>query len=433
VVPQARTATRLGERGARRRLASVVAVALVAAGPSATALAAGPQDWPVADGGATGSPGLAAPGARSPQDRYVVAVRRRGDLSAVERSARASGARATGRYSSVLSGFAVQMSAGAAARLARRPGVTVVPDSVYRGSGIQTDAVWGLDRLDQRSLPLDRSYDRRGAGSGVSAYVVDSGVRADHVELAGRVAAGFDAVEGRSSDDCNGHGTHVAGTLGGRTVGVAERVLVVPVRVLDCSGAGRLSDVLEGLDFVARDHRPGQPAVANLSLGGSRNAVLDAAVAALVGDGVTVVVAAGNSGTAACDESPAAVSAVITVAATGPTDRAPDWSNDGSCVDVFAPGVGIRSAWHSSATATAAISGTSMAAPHVAGAAALVLEAEPEVPPATVWSRLRTAATVGAVPNPGPATPNRLLSVLETPVKAPGGVEDLRSRLAAAR
>ena len=410
-----RAAARDGSSAPSRRLVCGAAAALLLVGVPATASAE------VTVPSAVGPPGgsLSAPEPAHVPGSYVVTVQRRRDLTAAQGAAKGIGARRTRRFSSVVAGFSADMDATAAARLARRPGVTVVPDLIYRSSAAQAEASWGLDRLDQRRLPLDQTYTYRRTGRGVTAYVVDTGVRPDHVDLEGRVAPGFDAVHARSSSDCNGHGTHVAGTLAGAAAGVAKSVSVVPVRVLDCTGAGRLSDVVEGLDFVARDHAAGRPAVVNLSIGGPRADVLDAAVAALVEDGVTVVAAAGNSGSSACGESPAAVADVITVAATSWTDQVPDWSNTGSCVDLFAPGVGIRSSWHTDPVATAERSGTSMAAPHVAGAAALVLEAEPQATPARVWEVLRAAATAGVVRDLGPGTPNRLLTVLDMPAKTP--------------
>ena len=343
---------------------------------------------------------------------YLVTVQQPGDLAAVEQAARHAGAGASRRYRTAVAGFAARMDASAAARLARRPGVTVVPDTEVRASALPGRRPWGLDRVDQRHLPLNGAFTTRRTGRGVTAYVLDSGVRSDHAELEGRVLRSLDAVPADSgSGDCNGHGTHVAGTLAGRTVGVAPQATVVPVRVLACGGSGRVSDVLAGIDLVVRDHVAGRPAVANLSLGGARNPVLDAAVQALVDDGVTVVVAAGNSGGAACRESPAAAPAALTVAATGPTDRAADWSNQGACVDLLAPGVAVRSAWHTGSTALRTLDGTSMAAPHVAGAAALLLEAEPTASPSRVDALLRARSTTGVVLGLRTGTPDRLLNV----------------------
>lgn len=232
----------------------------------------------------------------------------------------------------------------------------------------QLNATWGLDRIDQTALPLSGSYTNPNTGSGVKAYIVDTGVLTSHAEFSGRIASGFTAVsDANGVNDCNGHGTHVAGTVAGATYGVAKAATVVPVRVLDCAGSGYLSSVIAGLDWIGSNHPLGAPAVVNMSLGGGASSTLDSAVEALVAKGITVVVAAGNSAADACTSSPARTPGALTIAASNSTDGFASFSNFGSCVDLIAPGVSITSAWIGSATATAQISGTSMASPHVAG------------------------------------------------------------------
>ena len=274
----------------------------------------------------------------------------------------------------------------------------------------QLSAPWGLDRSDQRDLPLSGGYDMAATGAGVTVYVVDSGVRGDHVEFAGRVQPGFSVFGSDGWDDCVGHGTHVAGTIASRSYGMAKEATIVPVQVGNCSFLFAF-DIVAGLRWVIDHHQPGRPAVANLSLGTAGNPVIDAAVRDVIADGVTVVAAAGNYGEPACWMSPAREPQVITVAAVDRTDWSPNWSNWGSCVDIFAPGEDVESTLPHRRDAVGSNSGTSMSAPHVAGAVALMLQFEPELTPAQVTARLLAQATPGRVGNAGAGSPNRLLFV----------------------
>ena len=270
--------------------------------------------------------------------------------------------------------------------------------------------LWGLDRIDQRALPLNNQFSRAYTGSGVTAYIIDTGVLSTHTEFGGRVLSGFSSVvDSNGTEDCNGHGTHVAGTVGGSNYGVAPGVAIVPVRVLDCSGSGSTSGVIAGIDWVIANHVAGTPAVANMSLGGGRSSALDIAVRAGVADGVVFVVAAGNSTANACQSSPAGEPLAITVGSTTSADARSSFSNYGSCVDVFAPGSSITSAWYTSTTASNTISGTSMASPHVAGVTALGLEIAPNASVAQISAWITSTATPGVVGDAGSGSPNLLV------------------------
>ncbi|MFM8773509.1 MAG: S8 family serine peptidase, partial [Actinomycetota bacterium] len=252
---------------------------------------------------------------------------------------RGAGGQITGRVSTVFTGAYAKVPDKAIPGLSRNPNVRIIErDGVVQAIATQTPATWGLDRVDQRLLPLDGSYTYDDtAGMGVSAYIVDTGVRADHTEVAGRVVAGYTAIaDGQGTNDCNGHGTHVAGTVAGTTWGLAKSATIVPVRVLGCTGSGTWSGVIAGLDWVAQNHAAGQPAVANLSLGGGASASVDTAIQGAIDDGVTVVVAAGNSNADACNYSPARVPSALTVGAVDNTDTRAGFSNWGTCVDLFA-------------------------------------------------------------------------------------------------
>jgi subtilisin family serine protease len=310
-------------------------------------------------------------------------------------------------YQHALNGFAVEMSEEAAERLSQDFRVKFVEeDGVVTASATQTNPPWGLDRIDQRNRPLSGTYTNNWTGSGVRAYIIDTGIRTSHTQFGGRASNVFDAFGG-SGADCNGHGTHVAGTVGGTTYGVAKSALLRGVRVLNCSGSGSNSGVIAGVDWVRANHIA--PAVANMSLGGGASSALDTAVNNLHNANVTIVVAAGNSNTDACTQSPARAANAVTVGSTTTSDARSSFSNFGVCVDLFAPGSGILSSWFSSDTATATLSGTSMASPHVAGVAALYKQANPSASSTTIRNAIVNNATTGVISGAGTGSPNRLL------------------------
>jgi subtilisin family serine protease len=310
-------------------------------------------------------------------------------------------------YESALHGFSIRIPAVAASGLAHDPFVKYLEeDGVVTADTTQSNPTWGIDRIDQRSLPLSKTYTYVANGTGVRAYVIDTGIRTTHAQFGGRASVSYDALGG-NGQDCNGHGTHVAGTIGGSTYGVAKNVMLRAVRVLDCNGSGSTSGVIAGVNWVTSNHV--SPAVANMSLGGGASSSLDTAVNNSINSGVTYAIAAGNSNVSACNSSPARVAAAITVGATSSSDARASFSNYGSCLDIFAPGVSITSAWASCDTCTNTISGTSMATPHVAGVAALYLSKFGNQSPSTVRNALVNNATTGVVTNAGTGSPNRLL------------------------
>ncbi|MEU4199918.1 S8 family serine peptidase [Streptomyces sp. NPDC045470] len=319
-------------------------------------------------------------------------------------------------YSAALNGFsATGLSAEEARRLAADPAVDkVVQNKKFHIDGAQDNPPsWGLDRIDQADTQGDKKYTYPdSAGEGVTAYVIDTGVRTTHQDFEGRASSGFDAIDGdNDATDGNGHGTHVAGTIAGKAHGVAKKAKIVAVRVLDDQGSGSTEQVVAGIDWVTKNHKG--PSVANMSLGGGADEALDAAVQKAVASGVTFAVAAGNESTDAGQGSPARVKEAITVASSTNTDEQSDFSNFGSAVDLYAPGSDITSAWNDSDQGTKTISGTSMATPHVAGAAAVYLSGHQDAKPDAVATALTDGATPDKIKNPSEGTPNKLLKVGE--------------------
>ncbi|WP_328490637.1 S8 family peptidase [Streptomyces zaomyceticus] len=362
---------------------------------------------------------LAAGSADAVPGSYIVTLKQGAGFKAASAKGRnlISGYGGTVRktFGSAVNGYSATLDETEARRLAADPAVASVEQNrIVRADATQTNAPWGLDRIDQANLPLSGTYTYPdSAGGGVTAYVIDTGVRISHSQLAGRAVNGYDAVEGDTvAQDGNGHGTHVATTIAGTTYGVAKSARIVAVRVLDNNGSGTTAGVIAGIDWVTSHHTAGAPAVANLSLGGGASTALDNAVKNSIADGVTYAVAAGNSGVNASSTSPARVPAAITVGATSNTDAKASWSNFGSVLDIFAPGVSITAGWNTSDTATSTISGTSMATPHVAGAAAIYLAGHPSATPAQVATALVNGATTGKVTSPGSGSPNRLLRIV---------------------
>jgi subtilisin family serine protease len=362
-------------------------------------------------------------------DRYIVVFKDQVGNPASEAAAmmRGRGGEIHFTYEHAIKGFAATIPAAAVEAIRRNPKVAYVEqDAVVTTTATttQSGATWGLDRIDQRLRPLNGSYSYENTGAGVYAYIIDTGILGSHVEFTGRMAPGYTAInDGLGTSDCDGHGTHVAGTTAGTVYGVAKGATVIPVRVLDCSGSGTWTGVIAGVDWVAGQKKSlalaSTPMVANMSLGGGASASVDAAVANAVTAGVVMVVAAGNDNRNACNFSPARTASAITVGATTSSDARASYSNFGSCLDLFAPGSSITSAWIGGTSATETISGTSMASPHVAGAVALLLQTNPTATVSQLTSTLLANTTSNVVTSAGTGSPNRLLFTGAATVEPP--------------
>jgi subtilisin family serine protease len=404
-----------------RAAAATVLGSILYAGVSVSTASAS-QPPPASDGtvvDADGNTALPAPSTGSGTE-YIVQLEPSADIHDVVADVAADGVKVTGTMQGAIDAFTAPLDAAAVTELrARDDVVRVVRQHSSALDEVQYDAPWGLDRIDQPALPYTNTYTYPNSGAGVDVYVIDTGIRETQTEFTGRIKPGayLDFGDGNGIKDCIGHGTHVAGIAGGTTWGVAKAVSIVPVSVFKCGARSTPNpNIIAGINWVVEDHQAGQPAVVNMSLNSPVDPVLEDAVKAMVADGMTVAVSAGNdAATSSCDQSPARVPEVITVAASEVHDVRASFSSPGSCNDLFAPGVVIRSADATSDSGSALSSGTSMAAPHVAGAAALILERHPTFKPSQVWATMDYVATPGVITGQGPGDPDKLLRVATEP------------------
>lgn len=347
------------------------------------------------------------------EDHYIVVLQPGYDANEItqeistDASGIFSGCSIEWTYTKALSGFSAKLTPKALEKIRAMKAVKyVAQDGIVRS---ETVGSWGLDRVNQRNLPLDGKADFTGDGSGVNVYVIDTGIYPESLYFNGRAEVVFDAIPAGDGIDCNGHGTHCAGTVGADLYGIARGVKLLGVRVFDCTGSGQWSYLTAALDYIVKSGT--KPAVASMSLSGGAYEVLDDAVRGMIAAGIPAVAAAGNQGTDACERSPARVPEVITVAATDINDKIASFSNYGSCVDIFAPGVNIPSAWIGGREEIKVASGTSMACPHVTAAVAIALSKSPCLDPAELKKKILFDSTKDVVKNPGPGSPNRLLYI----------------------